>query len=33
MGAQVTQKIYPDMGHTIIEDEMEQARQLIGNSL
>lgn len=29
MGAQVTAKLYPDMGHTIIEDELKYARQII----
>ncbi len=33
MGAQVTEKIYPDMGHTIIDDEIEQARAVISKSL
>jgi predicted esterase len=33
MGARVTEKIYPNMGHTIIADEIEQARQLIATSL
>lgn len=33
MGAKVTEKIYPSMGHTIIEDEIEQARQLISASV
>jgi predicted esterase len=33
MGAKVTETIYPNMGHTIIEDEIEQARQLISKSL
>jgi predicted esterase len=33
MGAKVTEKIYPNLGHTIIEDEIEQARQLITESL
>lgn len=33
MGAQVTEKVYPNMGHTIIEDEIEQARQIISESL
>lgn len=33
MGAKVTEKIYPNMGHTIIDDEIEQARQLISESL
>jgi len=29
MGAAVTEKIYPGMGHTIIGDEIEQARRLL----
>lgn len=29
MGAQVTERIYPNMGHTIIQDEIEQAKELI----
>jgi predicted esterase len=33
MGAKITEKIYPNMGHTIIDDEIEQARQLISESL
>lgn len=33
MGAKVTEKIYTNMGHTIIEDEIEQARQLIAEGL
>lgn len=33
MGAQVTEKIYPDMGHTIIQDEIDQARELIDKNL
>lgn len=33
MGAQVTEKIYPGMGHTIIDDEIEQARQILSNAL
>jgi phospholipase/carboxylesterase len=33
MGAKVKEKIYPNMRHTIIEDEIEQARQLISESL
>jgi predicted esterase len=33
MGARVTEKIYPNMGHTIIEDEIELARQIISESL
>jgi predicted esterase len=33
MGAQVVEKIYPDIGHTIIQDELDQARQLISKNL
>ena len=33
MGAQVTEKIYPDMGHTIIHDEIKWAQELISKSL
>ena len=29
MGAQVTEKIYPNMGHTIIQDEIEQAQRIV----
>ncbi|MCB0086388.1 MAG: dienelactone hydrolase family protein [Caldilineaceae bacterium] len=29
LGAKVTERIYPDMGHTIIEDEIEQAQAII----
>lgn len=29
MGAQVTERIYPAMGHTVNEDEMEQVRSLL----
>ncbi len=29
MGGQVTMKVYPQMGHTIIADEIEQARQIV----
>ncbi|HEX8327656.1 MAG TPA: dienelactone hydrolase family protein [Hymenobacter sp.] len=29
MGAQVTEKIYPNMGHTITRDEINQANQLV----
>lgn len=29
MGAQVTAKLYPNMGHTIIEDELKHARQIV----
>lgn len=33
MGAKVTEKIYPNMGHTIIQDEIELTRELISKSL
>jgi predicted esterase len=33
MGANVTEKIYPGMGHTIIEDEIELARRIISENL
>jgi len=33
MGAQVTEKIYPDLGHTVNEDEVEMARNIIEESL
>lgn len=33
MGAKVAEKIYPNMGHTIADDEIEQARQIISESL
>lgn len=29
MGAQVTAKLYPNLGHTIVDDELEHARQLV----
>lgn len=29
LGAAVTQKIYPNMGHTIIQDEIDQAQQIV----
>jgi phospholipase/carboxylesterase len=29
MGATVTQKIYKDMGHTVSEEEIRQANELI----
>jgi predicted esterase len=29
MGASVTEKIYPNMGHTIIQDEIDQARKIV----
>ena len=29
MGAQVVKRIYPDMGHTIIGDEIEQAKNIV----
>jgi predicted esterase len=33
MGAQVTEKLYPDMGHTISDDEIGAARDLISKSM
>lgn len=33
MGAQVTEKIYPQMGHTIVEDEINEAKRIIKASL
>ena len=33
MGAKVTEKIYPRMGHTIVDDEIQMARQIISESL
>jgi phospholipase/carboxylesterase len=33
MGAQVTEKIYPNMGHTINEDEIEAASRIVRGSL
>lgn len=29
LGARVTERIYPNMGHTIIQDEIDQARKII----
>jgi predicted esterase len=29
LGASVTEKIYPGLGHTIIQDELDQARQIV----
>lgn len=29
MGAQVTEKIYPNMGHTIIQDELDEAMRVL----
>ncbi len=29
MGANVTKRIYPNMGHTIIQDEIDQAKKLV----
>jgi predicted esterase len=29
LGAQVTAKLYPNLGHTIIEDELKYARQMV----
>lgn len=31
LGASVTKKIYPNMGHLIIPDELEQAQQIVKN--
>ncbi|MBX3012299.1 MAG: dienelactone hydrolase family protein [Caldilineaceae bacterium] len=33
LGAQVTDKLYPNLGHTIIDDEIDHARQIIDNLL
>ena len=33
LGAKVREKIYPNMGHTIIDDEIELARQVISEGL
>jgi predicted esterase len=33
MGGRATEKIYPNLGHTIIEDEIESARRLISDRL
>jgi predicted esterase len=33
MGAQVTAKLYPNLGHTIIEDELAHARQIVRDLL
>lgn len=33
MGAQVTERIYPNMGHTINDDEIQLARELISNRI
>lgn len=33
MGAVVNERIYPNMGHTIMDDEIELARTLIGSQL
>ena len=33
LGAAVTEKIYPGMDHTIIQDEIDQARHLLTNTL
>ncbi|MCB0224314.1 MAG: phospholipase, partial [Anaerolineae bacterium] len=29
LGAAVTERIYPNMGHTIIQDEIDQARGIV----
>jgi predicted esterase len=31
LGAQVTAKLYPNLGHTIIEDELLYARQIVND--
>jgi predicted esterase len=31
LGAQVTAKLYPNLGHTIIEDELKYARQMVND--
>ncbi len=31
LGASVNKKIYPNMGHTIIQDEIDQAQQIVNN--
>jgi predicted esterase len=33
LGASVTQKIYPGMGHTIIDDEIDQAMRIVESVL
>ncbi len=33
LGGAVTKKIYPDMGHTIIQDEIDHARQIVTDVL
>jgi predicted esterase len=33
MGAEVTERIYPAMGHTVNEDELERVRALIAHAL
>lgn len=33
LGATVNKKIYPNMGHTIIQDEIDQAQQIVNNLL
>lgn len=33
LGAAVNKKIYPNMGHTIIQDEIDQARLIVANIL
>jgi hypothetical protein len=30
MGAEVDERIYPGIGHTVIEDEIEVARAIVG---
>ena len=33
LGATVHKKIYPNMGHTIIQDEIDQAQKIVNNLL
>jgi phospholipase/carboxylesterase len=33
MGAQVTERIYPAMGHTVNQDELEHVRALLAASI
>jgi predicted esterase len=32
LGAQVTKKIYPQMGHTIIQDELDRANEILNGA-
>ena len=33
MGAKVTERVYPNMGHTIVDEELELARELVEKRL